>query len=315
MPNAATTSPPIACGVAGWSYEDWRDTVYRLPAAPCCQPLLFDAPAFRQAPSGPTYAADPLTFLAGYVDMVEVNSSFYRIPTAATVASWVRKTARQSEFFFTAKLYQGFTHEGHRDPALAAQFRQAFSPLREAGRLRALLAQFRYDAAATPAMRDLLRWLGDEFASWVHLVVEVRHASWQADPALEFLRSLGVSIAVLDYPVGRDSFTARCNLGAPEAYFRLHGRNYASWFAHEKEAYEPYNYDYSDAEIGELARTAAAMLPHVRSLTIVANNHYRGKGVSAALRLKSELLKQKVPIPPALLESYPNLKRIALGQD
>lgn len=315
MSNAATTSPPIACGVAGWSYEDWRDTVYRLPAVPCRQPLLFDVPGSRQAPSGPTYAADPLTFLAGYVDMVEVNSSFYRIPTAATVASWVGKTARQPEFFFTAKLYQGFTHEGRRDRALAAQFRQAFAPLREAGRLRALLAQFRYDAAATPAMRDLLRWLGDEFASWVHLVVEVRHASWQTDPGLEFLCGLGVSIAVLDYPVGRDSFTARRNLGAPEAYFRLHGRNYAAWFAHDKEAYEPYNYDYSDAEIGELARTAEAMLPHVRSLTIVANNHYRGKGVSAALRLKSELLRQKVPIPPALLESYPNLKRVALGQD
>ena len=259
--------PPIACGGA-WSYEDWRDTVYRLPAVPCRQPLLFDVPGSRQAPSGPTYAADPLTFLAGYVDMVEVNSSFYRIPTAATVASWVGKTARQPEFFFTAKLYQGFTHEGRRDRALAAQFRQAFAPLREAGRLRALLAQFRYDAAATPAMRDLLRWLGDEFASWVHLVVEVRHASWQTDPGLEFLCGLGVSIAVLDYPVGRDSFTARRNLGAPEAYFRLHGRNTAR-FAHDKEAYEPYNYDYSDEW-----RTGAHRGSHAaptRSLTIVIN--------------------------------------------
>jgi uncharacterized protein YecE (DUF72 family) len=120
-----------------------------------------------------------------------------------------------------------------------------------------------------------------------------------------------VSVAVLDYPVGRDSFTARRNLGAPEGYFRLHGRNYASWFARQKEAHEPYNYDYTEPEVRELARTAEELLPQVRSLTIVANNHYRGKGVSAALRIKSELLKQKVPIPPALLETYPALKRIA----
>jgi len=312
MPNTATTLPPVACGVAGWSYEDWRDTVYRLPSAPPRQPLLFDA-AGSQAPPPALYAPDPLTFLAGYVDMVEVNSSFYRIPAATTTASWVRKTAHVPAFFFTAKLYQGFTHEGRRESALAAQFREAFAPLREAGRLRALLAQFRYDAADAPPTRDLLSWLAAEFAPFAHLVVEVRHSSWQAEPGLAFLRGLGVSIAVLDYPLGRDSFTARHNLGAPDGYFRLHGRNYHSWFAHEKEAHEPYNYDYSDAEIKELALTAEQMLPTVRSLTIVANNHYRGKGVSAALRLKSELLKQKLPVPPALLETYPNLKRIALA--
>jgi len=301
--------------VAGWSYEDWRDTVYRLPAPPARQPLLFEAAASVPEPGAERYAADPLTFLANYVDMVEVNSSFYRTPTAAATASWARKVGPFPAFFFTAKLNQDFTHGGRRDPALAAQFRDAFAPLREAGRLRALLAQFRYDAADSAAMRDLLQWLRDEFEPLAHLVVEVRHASWQAGAGVEFLRRLGVSVAVLDYPVGRDSFTARTNLGAPDGYFRLHGRNYAGWFARQKEPHEPYNYDYSEAEIHDLATTAEQILPQVRSLTIVANNHYRGKGVSAALRLKSELRKQKVPVPPALLETYPALKRIAAQPD
>lgn len=302
---------PVACGVAGWSYEDWRDTVYRLPPEPARQPLLFADAAPTREPAPERYAADPLTFLAGYVDMVEVNSSFYRIPTPAAVASWARKVEPFPAFFFTAKLNQEFTHAGRRDPALATQFREALRPLCQAGRLRALLAQFRYDAADSAAMRDLLQWLRDEFEPLAHLVVEVRHASWQAEAGIEFLRRLGVSVAVLDYPVGRDAFTARNNLGAPDGYFRLHGRNYAGWFARQKEPHEPYNYDYSETEIHDLATTAEQILPQVRSLTIVANNHYRGKGVSAALRIKSELTRQKVPVPPALLETYPALKRIA----
>jgi uncharacterized protein YecE (DUF72 family) len=315
MAGALTPIPVPACGVAGWSYDDWRDTVYRLPAPDSRQPLLFDSPLVTPA-SRPAahYAPDPLTFLARFVDMVEVNSSFYRIPTATATASWAGKVSAQPQFFFTAKLFQDFTHQSRRDAALARCFRDAFAPLREAGRLRALLAQFRYDAADTPERRDLLRWLCDQFAALAHLVVEVRHGSWQTEEGSAFLRGLGVSIAVLDYPVSRDSFTAQRNLGAAEGYYRLHGRNYASWFAPEKAAHEPYNYDYSEAEIGELADTARQLLPEVRSLTIVANNHYRGKGVSAALRLKSELLKQKVAIPPALLETYPNLRRIAAGE-
>jgi uncharacterized protein YecE (DUF72 family) len=312
MTETTTCGPDLACGVAGWSYDDWRDTVYRLPAPEAAQPLLFESAPTTPVPrSAARYAADPLAFLARYVDMVEVNSSFYRIPTPTAAASWARRVADRPTFFFTAKLAQEFTHESRRDAALAAQFREAMAPLREAGRLRALLAQFRYDAADTPERRDLLRWLCEQFATVAHLVVEVRHASWQAEEGSSFLRELGVSVAVLDYPVGRDSFTARRNLGAPEAYFRLHGRNYTSWFARTKAAHEPYNYDYTEPEIGELADTARQLLPEVRSLTIVANNHYRGKGVSAALRLKSELLKQKVAVPPALLETYPNLRRIA----
>jgi uncharacterized protein YecE (DUF72 family) len=314
MTDPAATRVPIACGVAGWSYDDWRDTVYRLPEPDTRQPLLFDGLSSAAPRPAGHYAADPLAFLARFVDMVEINSSFYRIPTPASTASWARRVAGQPHFFFTAKLFQEFTHESRRAAARAAQFRDAFAPLREAGRLRALLAQFRYDAADTPERRDLLRWLCAQFTPFAHLVVEVRHGSWQTDEGSAFLRDLGVSLAVLDYPVGRDSFTAQRNLGAPEAYFRLHGRNYASWFAHEKASHEPYNYDYSEPEITELADSARQLLPEVRSLTIVANNHYSGKGVSAALRLKSELLRQKVAIPPALLETYPNLRRIAAAQ-
>ena len=94
MGAAVTSSGRIACGVAGWSYPDWRDTVYRLPRPAPVQPLLFavdPAPAPVSAAAG--YPPEPLAFLARYVDMVEVNSSFYRIPSARSTATWARQTA------------------------------------------------------------------------------------------------------------------------------------------------------------------------------------------------------------------------------
>jgi uncharacterized protein YecE (DUF72 family) len=61
----------ILIGSAGWSYEDWAGKVYPDPA-----------------PKG----FDPLAFLAQYVDCIEINSSFYRPPTAAMSESWARRT-------------------------------------------------------------------------------------------------------------------------------------------------------------------------------------------------------------------------------
>jgi uncharacterized protein YecE (DUF72 family) len=296
-------------GVAGWSYEDWKDTVYRLPEPPQ-QPSLFA----EFAPEKPKtrYAADPLVFLLDYVDMIEINSSFYRIPSAKSTESWAHKVASHPDFFFTAKLYQDFTHRSLRDEGLAQRYIDAFAPLREAGLLHGLLAQFRYDFSDCFANRLLLEWMHIRFGDFAPLVVEVRHRSWQEPEALQFLLGLHATIANLDYPTAKDSFDMKTAPGGDSAYFRLHGRNRKAWFASDLPPHETYNYNYSDAEIDELAEQSESILGDVKTLTIVANNHYRGKAVSAAARLKAAMTRQQVPIPPALLETYPELKAIAL---
>ncbi|MCK5803071.1 MAG: DUF72 domain-containing protein [Lentisphaeria bacterium] len=298
----------LAVGVAGWSYADWKDTVYRLPQP--VQPDLFGG----AMPVGrPRYASKPLEFISAYVDMVEVNSSFYRVPSPQSTASWRQQVEERPGFFFTAKLNQVFTHEFRRDTVLAKQFRNAFEPLREGDMLRGLLAQFRYDTVDTPAMREHLRWIAAEFGAFAPLVVEVRHVSWAAPDALRFLHELKATVANLDYPTARDSFDIQGPMGGTNAYLRLHGRNRKAWFASNLPPYETYNYDYPDHEIEELAARSRTLASNVKTLTIVANNHYRGKAVSAALRIKAALLGQNLPVPPALLDTYPQLKRIHDG--
>ena len=56
---------------------------------------------------------DPLTYLTHYFDAVEIDSSFYRIPTPKTTQQWVDRVVDAPDFRFTAKLRRGFTHAGH----------------------------------------------------------------------------------------------------------------------------------------------------------------------------------------------------------
>ncbi|HOW97779.1 MAG TPA: DUF72 domain-containing protein [Kiritimatiellia bacterium] len=277
----------IRVGVAGWSYPDWEGFVY----------------SRREK--------DKLRFVAGYLDLIEINSTFYRPPAAKTAGAWVRQTADLPEFFFSAKLHRDFTHEGRFSEAAARAFLDGLKPILDAGRLRHILAQFPFTFAESPEARSLLRAITESLRGTAALVLELRHRSWQASAALEFLVGLGVTVANLDYPVGKDSFDLReCRIGE-HGYLRLHGRNRVAWFDRKAGRNETYNYLYSKPEVDDIRARAVSLAKTFRSLTIVANNHYQGKEVANALQLKAMLSGQKVRVPPDLLRQYPELAEVA----
>ena len=76
-------------GTAGWSYPDWKGTVY---------------------PAGQRSRFDPLAFMASYFNLVEVNSSFYRVPAASVTARWASRVVHRPDFQFTVKAFREFTH-------------------------------------------------------------------------------------------------------------------------------------------------------------------------------------------------------------
>jgi uncharacterized protein YecE (DUF72 family) len=277
----------ISVGVAGWSYPDWEGYVY------------------------PPRCGDKLAYVAQFVDVMEINSTFYRPPDRKTVESWHRRTQSVAGFSFTAKLHQDITHHGRLDPSTVRAFQEGFQPLSDAGRLRHLLAQFRYDFADSPPARDHLHRIREAFPSPPTLTLELRHVSWQEPPALEFLRSLGVNVATLDYPVARDSFRLRtCALG-PHAYFRLHGRNAKAWFSQGAGRDETYNYLYNRTELGDIVKRALDLAEMTQSLVLVANNHYQGKEMVNALEIKAMIRSGRVPAPPPLIRRFPQLGDVA----
>jgi len=282
-------SCPIHIGIAGWSYPDWKGIVYTRSKM------------------------DQLAYVSQFVDCIEINSTFYRPPFARTTQSWLERTLDQEGFFFTAKLHQSFTHEGRLDQEMARQFHEGFSPLLEAGRLKHILAQFRYDFADGTQTRQRLSGIVGYLGGAFNLVVEVRHRSWEAPEALAFLEGLGVSVCNLDYPMSNNSFSlAQCTIGR-EGYLRLHGRNYGAWFS-EAGRDETYNYYYKPEELVQIKERLTQLAESFGHFVVIGNNHYKGAELANAIELKSLVTGKKQRVPEGLLKTYPRLERIALAE-
>ncbi|UCC98113.1 MAG: DUF72 domain-containing protein [Phycisphaerales bacterium] len=280
-------SSVIYIGIAGWSYPDWKGIVYT------------------------NSRIDQLEYVSGFVDCIEINSTFYRPPAEQNSKSWLRRTAAKPEFFFTAKLHRDFTHEGKIDPAVVKQFHKGFEPLLREGKLKHLLIQFRYDFSDSARNREHLLKIVENFSNTFNLTVELRHKSWEAPEALNFLQELGVAVCNLDYPTASNSFNLqRCIVGE-HGYFRMHGRNREKWFSKAGRD-ETYDYYYSDAELSQIKQRIEGLADAFKTLTVIANNHYRGAELANALELKALISGQKQPVPEGLLKAYPNLERIAL---
>jgi uncharacterized protein YecE (DUF72 family) len=282
-------SCPIYIGIAGWSYADWKGIVYTEPKI------------------------DQLEYVSRFVDCIEINRTFYRPPFEKTTKSWLERTSKCPAFFFTAKLHRDFTHEGKMDAEIVKYFHKGFEPFLEAGKLKHLLVQFRYDFGDNAQNRQHLSKIVENFRDAFNLAVEVRHKSWQRPEALDFLQQLGVTVCNLDYPVASNSFNMQyCTVGTA-GYFRMHGRNVEKWFSKAGRD-ETYDYYYNDNELAQIKRRIDRLAEAFKSLTVIANNHYRGAELANALELKALLSGQKQPVPEGLLGTYPNLARIALNE-
>jgi uncharacterized protein YecE (DUF72 family) len=303
-----TSGKEIRIGTSGWNYPTgkgtWNGIFY---------------PASKRGPRGaPKF--DELAFYAEHFDTVEINSTFYRVPTAKAAKTWADRTPRGFEF--SLKLFQKFTHPEMfvkatgADPADLGQqdvdeFRAAIDPLASAGKLGALLAQFPASFKNDANARGYLEWLLERFREYP-IAVELRHRSWSDDRAtLELLRAFDAAWALIDEPKFRDSI--RQSFGAePGAflYLRLHGRNAAQWWKHESSE-DRYNYLYSAAELEPFAEVAEGASRAEKKAYVYANNHFSAKSVANAAILKHQL-GQDVPgeYPEEFVERYPDLKGI-----
>ncbi len=276
----------IRIGPAGWSYDDWAGVVYPKP-----KPRGFD----------------PLAFLAGYFDALELNTSFYRPVSRHNVELWLERTDFNPDFRFTAKLWKRFTHE--RDAVWTAedvrQTRAGLDVMHEAGRLGAVLVQFPWSFRNTEDNRDWLDALVTEFSDWP-LVLEVRHESWNERDVFAELAERGVGFVNIDQPLFKSSLGPSARVTSSVGYVRVHGRNYRNWFRKTASALERYDYLYTAKELKPWAERTQEMAAHPRvsDVYVVTNNHVRGKGVVNAMMLQTMLTGRKVHAPETLLREY-----------
>ncbi len=239
----------ILLGTSGWDYPEWVGRVYP-----------------------PRGASDKLRYYAGLFPIVEVNSTFYRLPPPSVASSWVRRTP--AGFRFAAKFPQTITHDLRlvRTDEELARFLAVLKPLRDAGKFAAALLQLPPSLPFEPAT---VRHFYETLPRDLPVAVEFRERSWLVRESTDLLREFGLAYVTVDGP----HLPASLEVTAPFAYIRWHGHGSPLW----------YDYTYSAPEL-------TAWVPRVRSLTEKVatvygffNNHFRGDAAVNCRTLSEEL--------------------------
>jgi len=272
-------------------------------------------------PRGCSSAEDRLRFYASQFPVVEVDSSYYAMPSPTNSALWVERTP--SDFVFNIKAFRLFT--GHQtSPAslpkdiaealgpiekknvyykdmpaellneLWRRYREAIEPLKRGGKLGSVLFQFAPWVAFHPKNREHIDECQRQLAGY-QLAVEFRNKSWfegkHAAMTLDYERERGLVNVIVDEPnTTANSIPSVWEVTVPSvAIIRLHGRNHETWNFRGETSAERFKYDYADEELEELVRNISDLPAEVSQ--VVFNNNFEDQGQRNA-RTMTEILKR-----------------------
>jgi len=186
----------VRIGSAGWAFKEWRGPFYpeKLPQR------------------------EWLRHYASAFETVEVNSTFYRLPSEGTVRGWVEQTPAGFRFAVKASRYITHVKKLNSPEKYIERFLAGIEPLTAASKLEAVLWQL------PPSLRRNDERLDDALAAIRERApgrhaVEFRHESWFAGDVYALLREHGVALAIADNP---DFPFQRRELTTDWTYIRLH---------------------------------------------------------------------------------------------
>lgn len=278
----------------------------------------------RFYPKGCTSAAERLRYYASQFPMVEVDSSYYALPSPRNAQLWVARTPQ--EFRFNVKAFRVFT--GHQTPAQAlpkdiaaalkdhfaakrtihyqdlpdgirddlwARFERGIQPLHDAGKLTAVHFQFPPWVVPTREWHAHIDECADRLAGYP-LATEFRQQTWfdveHRDATLAFERARGFAHVVVDAPQRFENSVPQVwEVANPKlAIVRLHGRNAETWnIKGSSVASDRFNYDYPDVELANLARQIKRLASRAELVQVVFNNNYEDQGQRNAVTLRNLL--------------------------
>ena len=255
----------VLIGTSGYSFADWVGTFY--------------PPNFK--------SSEFLAYYAQQFKTVEVNSTYYRIPSPRVMEQMELKTP--PGFRFVVKLNQAMTHETRREPELYKEFLGVLEPLKYAGKYDGLLAQFPWAFKRTPQNEAHLRVLRDQLPG-EPLFVEFRHDSWITPGLGDELRALKLGYCAVDEPRLPGLVPPITMLTTEDAYVRFHGRNGANWWG--QGGGDRYDYDYREDELKEWLRKITELADQARRTYLFFNNCHAGQAARNA-KLMQELVRQQ----------------------
>lgn len=237
----------VHVGTCGWQYRDWRGRFYPTE--------------LRQS--------DWLLHYAARFQTVEVDNTFYRLPTADVFTTWHARTP--ADFCMALKTSRYLTHIRRlRDPSDAVHlFMERAANLRD--KLGPLLLQLPPTFKADPArLADAL----DSFPTGVRVAFEPRHESWFGEQTQQVLADRDVALCLSDSreePAGPVWRTARWTylrfhegIGSPhpcyrESALRTWAERLAERWGRNATVYAYFNNDQGGCAVRDARLFAAAL--------------------------------------------------------
>jgi uncharacterized protein YecE (DUF72 family) len=275
-------------------------------------------------------APDRLRYYAERFSTVEVDSTFYRVPTEQMVQGWAERTP--DGFVMHVKAFGLMTRHPVRleqlPPELrdgmpvddrgrvdrpprelrAVVFRQfldALAPLRRAGKLGGILFQLPPYIVPKPASFDYLEWARDQLGDDA-MLVEFRHRAWFEEDVrgevLGWLEERRMSYVTVDAPKVDAANVPQTLVAAttPLAYVRFHGRNAGTWNARGGGASKRFDYLYGEDDLREWVGPLRELAGASDQTYAFFNNNNQTDGVAqapaGAQLLRRLLEEQEVPV-------------------
>jgi len=238
---------PIHIGTSGWHYGHWRGSFY---------PADLSADRF-------------LSYYAGRFPTVEINNSFYQLPSESTLGKW--RDAVPRGFVFAVKGSRFITHlKKLKDPARSlAPFLERVAVLGE--KLGPILFQLPPRWGFNPArLAEFLAALPGAY----RYTLEMRDRSWINDEALGLLARQGAAFCIYELA----GYLSPLEVTADFVYIRLHGPG------------GPYQGQYADETLAGWARAIVAWSRKGREVFCYFDNDEAGYAAKDAGRLQKLVL-------------------------
>ncbi|HLA18800.1 MAG TPA: DUF72 domain-containing protein [Dehalococcoidia bacterium] len=265
---------------------------------------------------------DRLRFYAEQFPIVEVDATYYGLPSERNAALWVDRTP--DDFVFDIKSYALFTHHpaalrslpkdlrealpsarqekrnlyyrdappGVRDE-LWARFNSALLPLDSAGKLGTVLFQFPPWFLPGRDSSDYILEAKERLGQYT-IAVEFRNNLWLSERnqerTLKLLADNAIPYVCVDEPQGfRSSVPPVVAATAPVALVRMHGRNHETWEKKGIGAAERFDYLYSEEELEEWLPRVRQLAEGAREVHVLMNNCHNDQAVRNARQLADRL--------------------------
>jgi uncharacterized protein YecE (DUF72 family) len=294
-----------------------RGTTIRIGTASWTDPTMTAPGVFY--PRGANTAEERLAYYAATFPIVEVDATYYALPSARVAEAWVARTP--PDFVFDVKAYALMTGQPTETKRLPKDIRNALpedlaakprlyardlppelrhetwslylaglEPLRASGQLGSVLLQYPRWFFPTSESRDEILEARERLGG-TRSAVEFRSETWfnakNLERTLRFLTDNAIPFVMVDGPQGlRSSVPPIVAVTSPElALVRFHGRRVETWEASGIPVVERFRYFYSAEELAEWVPRIREAAEEAREMHILMNNCYANYGSTNAREL------------------------------